>query len=82
MRIIFNDDLKSIGNVQANEESFKEPKDVITLHSIQNFVFIFTDNVKSQYIGQMMNKLWPVFTSKNCTIVGLSEVYKTNYTTA
>jgi len=52
MRIIFDDSLTEIGNVKASEKDFKEPKDVLKIYTIENFVFLFVnDDMKSNYVG-------------------------------
>ena len=38
--------------------------------------------MKSQYLGQIMNAIWPSLFANKVTIVGLSAVYKTKYTTS
>ena len=81
-RIIFNDELVQVGVVEANEDSFKKPKEVLKVYAIQNFLLFFeAADMKSQYLGQIVNEIWPSLKNNNCTIVGLSSVFKNNYTT-
>jgi hypothetical protein len=73
VRILFDDSLAEFGKVEAMEEKYKEPKACIKFHTVKNFVFLtLEEGYKGTYSGQIMNKIWPSFQSKGCTIVGLS----------
>jgi hypothetical protein len=38
--------------------------------------------VSGEHCAEILEKMWPVFSAKNCKIVALSSVYKTNYNTS
>jgi len=49
--------------------------------SNDGLVIIQNESVSGAHCAQILEKLWPVFSSKGCKIVSISSVYKTNYNT-
>jgi hypothetical protein len=66
---------------QPNEPKPKE-KEVLQIYVDWNMVILFNDGVSGSHCAEILEKLWPVLSAKNCKIVGLSSVYKTNYGTS
>ena len=87
-RIIFDDNLESIGSVKVtpkkDEKDLSAPKEeeVLLIYLNQGVVILHNSGVTGQHCGEILDKLWPVFFAKNCKIVGMSSVYKTNYSTS
>ena len=87
-RIIFDDKLESIGSVKVTqkkgENDKKEPKEeeVLFIYLNQGVVIMHNAGVSGEHCSEILEKLWPVFSAKNCKIVGISSVYKTNYNTS
>ena len=87
-RIIFDDNLESIGSVKVtpnkdeNDKSTPKEEDVLSIYQNQGVVILHNSGVSGDHCGQILEKLWPVFTAKNCKVIGLSSVYKTNYSTS
>jgi len=85
-RIMFDDNLESIGSVkvtakeQPNEPKPKE-KEVLEIKLNSGVVILMNESVSGEQCHQILEKLWPVFSQKDCKIVCLSSVYKTNYST-
>lgn len=80
IRILHNDDLTQIGKVTAKVKDEKN-KECLKIFSAGNLVVLQDEGVSGGYCGQILAKLWPVFTAKGCLVVGLSSVYKRNYGT-
>jgi len=48
----------------------------------QGVLILHNSGVEGGQCGEILEKLWPIFSAKNCKFVGLSSVYKTNYSTS
>ena len=81
-RIVYEANWSEIGKVEATYQ--EKTKTSLTLYKVGGenvIVIIVEDSMQSLFCGSIMSKLWPPLKAKNCTYIGLSTVYKTNFST-
>ena len=79
-RILHSSSWKEIGKVETTYHEKTETS--LTVYVDGSVTFILIDgSLASLFCGNIIAQLWPIFTAKNCSYLGLSSVYKNNYST-
>lgn len=78
IRIVFGDDLTSIGKIKVTNNKDGKTEDALEIFSGKGIVFFFLKKVGSNHCGQIVDMINSTV-KKNYTVVGLSTTYKTNF---
>ena len=61
------------------KDSKKEEAAII--YEAKGTVFFYLKALSGSHCGQIIEKIYPLISQKNCMVIGLSTIYKTNYST-
>lgn len=82
IKIVMDTDLNDLGCIKVKTIKTGKTEEVATFHQAKGIVFIFTkSHLGGAHCGDIVDHIFETISAKNCMVVGLNTIYKTNYST-